>query len=333
MKRAGWVMLAVFAFADVAAARTADGRLDMLIAPHNAAPALTSPGGVFEIVATKQEPLCLVGPLGATPLDVTWKRMPDGRMRGQGSVPPGTPPGAYALQSGDPQVPSDVNVRAVYVFDSFPETYVLAHIGDAAPASSNAGKASLDGLRQTLTAVQASGAVLVFITGNVSTDGSSTSLARFLETLDTCALPTFVAPGERDYPAAAAYFRRDAYAVRFGQDGFLVFDTADYPPAPDMGGQNGDIERLRRALKPCRWSIGVTFRYVLTMGMRTQLALFVDAPLDGLLATGNLAGPDAPPESMRRVPWGSTLLLTAPSAENGRFRLIQASPVALRSAP
>ena len=62
----------------------------------------------------------------------------------------------------------------------------------------------------------------------------------------------------------------------------------------------GAEHRLRRQIRPARWSIGFTHRYDVNMNMRSQLTLFVDDPLD-VLITGA-----ATRAEQSTVPWGLT---------------------------
>jgi hypothetical protein len=112
-------------------------------------------------------------------------------------------------------------------------------------------------------------------------------------------------------------FGPTVYAFDYGPDGYLVFDTKDYLTADALGPQVGDLQRLRRAIKPARWSIGVSHRYWTDMSMRSQLVLFVDDPLDGFVFGHFHRGLE-----QDRVPWGTTPIIATPAAVDGAWRLI-----------
>jgi hypothetical protein len=116
----------------------------------------------------------------------------------------------------------------------------------------------------------------------------------------------------------------------FGKDGFLSYDTKDYSSASELGPQDGLLEVYRRAIKPARWSVGLTHRYEPMQGIRSQLVLFVDDPLDFLLF-GHWHRENT--AEQRAVPWGTTPITVVPAAINGRYRLIDVTERGLRPRP
>jgi hypothetical protein len=107
------------------------------------------------------------------------------------------------------------------------------------------------------------------------------------------------------------------YSFTYGPDGYLVFDTKDFLTAGQLDPQMADLQRLRRKIKPSRWSIGATHRYEPTMSMRSQLTLFVDDPLDVLLF-----GHWHRESEQSHVPWGTTPIVATPAAVDNTWRLV-----------
>ncbi|MDQ1255611.1 MAG: Metallophos protein [Candidatus Hydrogenedentes bacterium] len=301
-----------------AAAREPDGTLGLIQTPNNGMPALVRAGETFDAVLRQQAALRLTGVDGE--LAVEWQTLPGGHARGKCLVPAGTPPGCYALEAD-----ADRNARAVYVYDAFPDTYAIAHLSDTHIGSGKGERTPEAILGDVLAAVNASGAAFALVTGDLTHGGEPDQFRAFIEALDTCTLPTFVCPGNHDRTALnyERFFGPLVYSFRFGQDGYLSFDTKDFNTADELGTQDADLEILRRAIKPCRWSIGFTHRYEMSMGMRSQLILFVDNPLD-VLIFGHWHRANT--EDEERVPWGTTHITVVPAAVNGSMRLIDVGP-------
>ena len=106
-----------------------------------------------------------------------------------------------------------------------------------------------------------------------------------------------------------------------------LFATGDARLVPEGGDVEADLEILRRRLKPCRWTVGATHRYDIDMEMRAQIVLFVDNPLDHLLA-----GPD-PDGGEGRVPWGTTPYSRTPTARDAKWRLVVVTRGGVKPAP
>ncbi|OQB27423.1 MAG: hypothetical protein BWY09_03190 [Candidatus Hydrogenedentes bacterium ADurb.Bin179] len=85
-----------------------------------------------------------------------------------------------------------------------------------------------------------------------------------------------------------------------------------------MDGQNGLLHLYRRQLRASRWSIGFTHRYDVSMGMRAQLSLFVDDPLD-YLVYGHY---HREPGEGDGIPWGNTRHIMTPAAVDGKMRFL-----------
>ena len=143
---------------------------------------------------------------------------------------------------------------------------------------------------------------------------------RFIGILDTCTLPTVVCAGNHDRQGDnyERFFGPLTSRFTFGSDGYLVFDTKDFDTADGATAQDGLLHRFRRELKPCRWTFGLTHRYEPAMGMRAQLTLFVDDPLDGLFF-GHIHRELREGEN---IPWGRTAAWAVPAAVDGRYRMV-----------
>jgi len=312
--------------ATAAAARNPDGTLGLIQTPNNGIPAMVLPGGVFECILLEQASLQLAGEAAAYPLAPVWNELPGERWRGVCTAPPNTPPGAYALEAtaGDKK---DRTTRAVFIRQEFPDYYVVAHLSDVHIGKEGRSSPPEDVARELFKAVNRSDASFALITGDLTENGEAEQFRLFLELLDTCTLPTFVTPGNHDRLGQnyEQFFGPTTYMFRFGRDGYLVFDTKDFMMADDLGPQDGQLEVFRRALLdddstgPSRWSIGVTHRYEPTMGMRSQLILFIDTPLDWLFF-GHWHRENTPEE--KTTPWGATRLSAVPAAVDGYLRLI-----------
>jgi hypothetical protein len=69
-----------------------------------------------------------------------------------------------------------------------------------------------------------------------------------------------------------------------------------------------------------RWIVGFSHRYEIGQGIRSQLILFVDNPLDHLIF-GHWHR-----DSEDVVPWGTTPYTSTPAAINGTMRYFDVSP-------
>ena len=308
-----------------AAARQPDGTLGLIQQPNNGMPALVLPGERFDAVLLEQAALSLSDGETAYPLEAVWRPLPGGRMQASCQTPRALPAGHYALRASTAQR-HDENPRAVYVLESFPERYVVAHVSDTHIGKDKRHPRPSEAiLRDVFQSVNASEASLVLVTGDLTEHGEAAEFNTFITVLDTCTRPTFVCPGNHGRPGLnhERFFGSRAYMFRFGQDGYLSFDTKDLVTADELGAQDADLERFRRALRPSRWSIGFTHRYEPMMGMRSQLVLFVDNPLDYLLF-GHWRRENTPEEQI--APWGMTRVTAGPAAIDGRIRFIDVAP-------
>ncbi len=312
----------------VAHARDASSLLDVIITPNDGMPALALPGGTINVVATTKAELSLSGTGGSILLESEWSDLPGGRAKAHCVLPEDIAPGAYALNAKDSDH-VDTNLRSVFVFEAFPDRYTIAHVTDTHIGSNRNGRTSDDILRDVIAAVNDSGAAFALITGDLTDQGEAEQFARFIENLNTCTLPTFVCAGNHDrnglnYENA---FGPDAYMFSFGKDGYIGFDTKDFYVADDLRAQPADLQVFRRTLKPARWCIGFSHRYEADMGMRTQIVLFIDNPLDWFIF-GHWHRANSAEE--KSVPWagpnGATPITVTPAAINGAMRLFEIGP-------
>jgi predicted phosphodiesterase len=329
MNRIPYLMPALL-IAGLAAARGADGRLDVLITPRDGAPALILPGGTFDVVATAQCALRAERDGEAVDLPVTWSPLPGNRFAGRCATPATMGIGLWSLTAvaGGKR---DTNVRSICVVSAFPEQYALAHVSDVHIGSNRHKRTSEDIFRDLVTKLNEMEAAFVLITGDVTQDGKADQFQSFVSILDTINKPTFVCSGNHDRDALnyEQFFGPDAYVFWFGKDAYLAHDTKDFNVAPDMGTQNNDLQVMRRAMKPARWSIGFSHRYEPSQGMRSQLIMFVDDPLDHLIF-GHWHQESLPNE---KVIWKTTPYTVTSAAINGKMRLFSVSSEGIKPQP
>ena len=321
-----------------AEARETDGTLGLIVTPNDGMPALISTGGVFAVQMREPGALRAVDSEGnSTELSVAWD--PEGpapgarfaTRSGKVSAPPTLKAGCYSLQAESVNGRKDTMQRAVFVYDGFPDLYGVFHLSDChfgrgAPATPAAN------LKSLLARAVEKKCTLVAITGDLTDSGTPEQYQEFIRVLNTCSLPTFVCPGNHDRgdDQWARYFGPQTYYFTFGQDGYLAYDTKDFNTADETGPQDTALEVYRRAIQPCRWRIGLTHRYEPNQGMRSQLTLFLDKPLDWLLF-GHWHRENK--DNEKTTPWGLTKLIVTPAALNGSYRIIEVSSRGLRAYP
>ena len=311
-------------------ARNEDGTLDLLAWPHCGAPALVVPGGGFDVRLSEEARLTLVAGEARHVLETEWRAKESGRYLGRCNVPEGLRPGAYGLEVTT-SVTKDINPGVVHVLDAFPDAYVIAQVGDLMLREGD--KAASDRARAILREARDLGAVFAIVTGKLVADGAPGSYAQAVEVLSRAPLPVYVCPEGASSPTAIPYWGHGGYTFRFGRDGYLAFDASGSPPAADEEPQISWIHRARRSIRDARWSVGFAQRYSHAMGMRAQLVLFVDDPLDALLSS---TAPTHEGHPLPMAPWGRTALF--PFADQGWRPLhvgstIEAAPVAASEAP
>ncbi len=318
MRRLNWLWPMMLLCA-TAGARNTEGVLDLIITPNNGIPAITAPGESFEATLTRRAELRLVGVDGEIlALGPDWTALPGGMHRAVCTTPETLATGTYALEAVAEEGRTDTNVRAVFVTQPT-QDYSVIHLTDVHIGKANRDPTPETVFRHLIEHINGIPAAFVLITGDLTEQGHPEEFRIFLDVLDTCVLPTFVCAGNHDRRALnyEETFGPLDYSFRYGADGYLVFDTKDFIIADPLDMQMGELERLRRAIKPSRWSIGASHRYDPSMSMRSQLVLFVDAPLDYLLF-----GHWHRENKEKRVPWGTTPVVVTPAAFEGAWRLI-----------
>lgn len=314
-----------------AQARNADGTLGFLQRPNNGIPALLAGTVDFTVEAQGEATLEISGAGGTYPVTVAWSGDEGGLRHGACSVPAHLPAGLYSLTATHAGG-KDTNTRAVAVLPPPEDYYVLAHLSDTHIGSARHKRKATDILRDEIALINKSGATFCLVTGDLTDNGKPEEFKDFVEVLDGFTIPTFVCPGnhDRDGLNYEKAFGTLDYAFTYGRDGYLSFDTKDYVTAADTGPQAGALETLRRSIKAARWSIGFSHRYEPLQGMRSQLSLFVDNPLDYLLF-GHWHRENT--EEEKGVPWGRTRISVVPAGINGAFRLVDVTPAGLRFRP
>jgi predicted phosphodiesterase len=318
-ERLFFLLIMILGLAENGIARNSDSTLGLIRTPNNGIPVMVSGKADFDVILEEEAILHLSCSGNSFPLDVAWQPQPGGLFLGSCNSATPLPPGAYTLQA-ETQSRTDSNLRCVYIFESFPETYHIAHVTDTHIGTARHPRKDSDIILDIFEAVNASDACFVLITGDLTENGEPEQFRRFIEILDMCRIPTYVVPGNHDRQDRnyQRFFSPMVYAFRFGQDGYLGFDTKDYLVADEMDLQNGLLNFYRRQLRSSRWSIGFTHRYDLTMGLHAQLCLFVDDPLDYLVYghTHREAG------EQDGIPWGQTKIIMTPAAIDGQIRFL-----------
>ncbi len=326
MKRTSIPLLILFYILVIAGksnARNADGTLGLLRTPNNGTPVILTAGNTFEVVLEGEAKLTLSGNAGTLGLDVAWSSLPGGLKRGQCAARMSLTPGFYTIHA-ETATGIDTNNRSVYVLDKFPESYQIAHITDLHIGGSSTPDTKTDLLQSVIETLNTSDAAFALITGDLTENGDPAEFQHVLELLDTCRMPTYVVAGNHDRKDNnyQKFFGPLPYAFLFGEDGYLAFDTKDFLIADEMREQNGLLHFYRRQLRAARWSIGFTHRYDIAMGIRTQLCLFVDDPLDYLFY-GHY---HRDPGEKDGIPWGNTRHILTPAAVDGMMRFVEIGP-------
>lgn len=320
-RMAALCMFGMYAVLPVAGAREADGTLGLIQLPNDGVPVIIAPGATFDAVLTEPAAMFLEGGGHQYALEGAWTPLPGNRVKVACTTPDTIPPGGYTIVAAT-HAKTDRTPRSVYVRESFPEIYSIAHVTDTHIGKDHPyPRRSDDIIRDVLRAVNEAEVAMALITGDLTEGGEEDEFRRFLALLDLCAAPTFVCPGNHDRKNTnyERFFGLHYYMFTFGQDGYLVFDTKDYVTADDLGAQPGALERFRRILKPSRWTVGVTHRYEPSMGMRAQISLFLDNPLD-FLVFGHWHRENT--EQEKTTPWGHTRMIVTPAAIDGYIRII-----------
>jgi len=324
--------LAALITAGPAPARQPDGTLGIIQTPNNGFPAMLTAGDTFEAMLSKKADLHLIDAAGNPVAAMKTEPVDPAGLRVRCTVDMAVPPGTYALEAVAGQE-RDRNNRAVFLTGLPLEYYSFAHLTDVHTGSDRHPRPAADIFKDVLAAVNDADAMFVLITGDLTEGGKPEEFARFLELLDTCKQPTFVCPGnhDRDGFNYEHFFGPLCYMFRYNLDAYIAFDTKDLVMADDLGAQPAELTVWRRATRACRWTVGFSHRYDPFIGMRTQLALFVDDPLD-LLVMGHIHR-EFPEDHPHKVPWGTTGLVATPATVDGVFRMFDVTPKGIRPRP
>lgn len=284
--------IAASVFCLVLAASAAGGAIH---APRVARPAVVLPGGSFFVSLDGEAPLLLEGPGGIHALSVSALQPRGVRREGMATLPGGVVPGRYDLvaQAGENR---DVRRGAVYVVATMPEAYTLAVVRGLDGPDGGAPE-----LPEGLAAQLAGAGVALAVVFNAGPEGPALD-----DALLSLPVPAFLcAAGDED-----------VFTVHFGPDGYLFLGGGLKASHGATHGRLGAAHQGRRAIRASRWSIGVTQAYGLDWDVRAQMALFVDDPLDYLIADEASAGMGG------TVPWGRAEFVFSPEMPRGIIALL-----------
>lgn len=293
----------------------AEAQLDVVIRPNCGAPAFVSPGGEFRALLTKQTALRLSRAETAYALEASWRELPGGRYEATCQMADNLLPGTYAVEaeSGKGWHKSR---NAVVVRASYPKSYLIAYLAtpDLA-ASADVESRVMEAAGQGVPASDPEGNAderlpLAFVLTRAP-EGGEAEYRRLVSALEKATMPVVVAPPLlKDADRYTRHFGPLPRAFRFGHDGYLLFGDAGMHADGTAQDDAVRLQLLRRQIMDCRWSTGVTPQFSPLSGMRTQLVLFVDNPLDFLLV-----GSEQDDASDTSIPWGATRLVPAGEAE------------------
>ena len=322
LRRGALCVVAAIVFAVPVFARDRDGKLDLLITPNNGQPAILRAGDTFTLLTRRLAEIRIESAEEQIALVTKWTQIPGERFHGTCTVPVSVAAATYTLVATSGGM-SDRIDRAVYVVDTFPATYAFAHLADPRIGSSRHWSSSPAILESLIASSVKAGAAFILLTGDLTESGTTEQFRDLLTALETSPIPTLLSPGTRDRGAGQyeTFFGPPTYALFFGRDAYLSVDTGGIVPDSNPHAGHARLQMLRREIKPARWAIGFTHRYANTMDLRTQLILFVDNPLDGLLA-----GETAPTaEGLLNWSWNTTPIVRTPPAIDGAYRIVDVS--------
>ena len=312
--------IAAFAIALLVAATSAAEAIEW---PRLGRPAVTAPQGLLEVGAREEGALSLEREGSLTPLNANWYKGPGAIHRGRATIPETVAPGRYALQLVSPGGTS-IRKGAVHILAELPEAYDIAVVRGALPAEGAAGQSPLPvDLPARLAEAQVA---LVLLLGPLTPRGAEEeyqALELLLAGIDT---PVYLCPHQSDLRGGAfsARFGNPIYGAPFGRDGFLFLGPGLPAEDPRATESLGEAHLLRRALRATRWSIGVAGEFGLGWDLHAQIALFVDDPLNALIA-GSVA-----PGLGATVPWGRTAFVLPAEAPREAITVVSVTPTGIR---
>ncbi len=303
-------------------ARLDDGILGIIKLPNEGCPIILAPGQTFKVIAEQKGELFLIDSENQIlSLTAQWKSPTPNLWEATVTVVgEGIKEGPYSLQIITETHTKDMNPRSVWVQNSFKEFYTFAHISDIHIRNNDPDDEQTTTFQSTIEKLNQSDAQFVLITGDLTHDATMEQWGMFLKILNQCKKPTFVCAGnhDRNKDNYEKMFYTSTYAFRYGKDGYIVYDTREYQIADSWGEQDTLLYRYCKELKSSRWVLGITHRYDFTMGIRAQIILFVDDPIDFILY-GHTHRENTKEESM--LPWGKTHVFVVPAEKDGYYRI------------
>lgn len=303
-------------------ARLEDGSLGILKLPNEGCPVMVAPGQTFKLTSEQKGDIFLIDKeKKIIPLNSQWKQTnPDIYEALSILSDKEIKEGPYTIQIITPDNKKDMNPRSVWVQNEFKEYYIFAHISDIHIRNGDPQDENAITFRNVIEKLNQSDAHFILLTGDLTHNAEPEQWKIFLEIMNQSQKPTFVCAGnhDRDKNNYEDMFYTSTYAFRYGKDGFIVYDTREYRTADSWGEQDTLLYRYRRELKPCRWTFAITHRYEFTMGIRSQMILFVDDPVDFILY-GHIHRENTKEEAI--LPWEKTYVFVVPAEKDGYYRI------------
>jgi hypothetical protein len=278
----------------MADARSEEGALSLIRNPNNGQPAIVVCGDQFTIRAHGEPDVFVETGGRLIELTAQWRKRPGGHAEATVQIPPDFAPGLYSIVGILDEV-EDTQQRALLILDSAPSQYTIAHI--PSPGIASAQEASLAG------AFEIQSPLFAIVTGDLTANGTADEYRTLLDWLNTSSIPTIVAPGQRDFDEGlyGEYFDSAPHMTQCGRDALLTIGEIAPQLDEDLSGESAAYQLLRRAMKPARWSIGISGYAHAALNPRMQIVLFVDTPLHVLVA----GRADNVTEELSSVTWGS----------------------------
>ena len=245
-----------------------------------------------------------------------------GIVRGQAVLADSLLPGLYDLvYKAEDRV--ETQRGAVHVLTALPQAYAIAVVRVAAFAGDVDAPVDYGAVGERIVA---SGAALAFLMGPLAPEGNAPAYPALQDLLAALPVPAYVVPDGQDLAAPGYWelFGNPIYGMSYGEDGYLMLGAGLPAAEAAVHRALGTVYLDRRALRASRWTSGVTGRFGLDWSLRGQIALFVDDPLDYLIAA------EAPPEMGVEVPWGQTRLLPPPDIPRGALMMLDVDAAGIR---
>ncbi|HOV33745.1 MAG TPA: metallophosphoesterase [Candidatus Hydrogenedens sp.] len=303
-------------------ARLEDRTLGIIKIPNEGCPVILAPGQTFKVTSEQKGELFLIDNENQIlSLTAQWESLTSNLWEALVTlIGKGIKEGPYSLQIITETKTKDINPRSVWVQNSFKEFYTFAHISDIHIRSNDPDDEQTSTFQEIIEKLNRCDAHFILITGDLTHDATMEQWGMFLKILNQCKKPTFVCAGnhDRNKDNYENMFHTSTYAFRYGKDGYIVYDTKEYRVADSRGEQDTLLYRYSRELKSSRWMFGITHRYEFTMGIRAQIILFVDDPIDFILY-GHTHRENTKEESI--LPWGKTHVYVVPAGKDGYYRI------------